>query len=49
MKNVVFQEVNVKDSEKNISIVPAVFINEELYCYGDFDDQKLLTKLNSSN
>lgn len=32
---------NIKDSDRNISVVPAIFINQNLICYGDFDKQKL--------
>ena len=32
---------NVKDCDRKITIVPAVFINQNLFCYGDFDRQKL--------
>lgn len=33
---------NVDELNMKCSIVPAVFINNELYCYGEFDDKKLL-------
>ena len=32
---------NIKDCDRKITIVPAVFINQNLFCYGDFDKQKL--------
>lgn len=32
---------NIKDTNKKLTIVPAVFINQNLFCYGDIDKQKL--------
>lgn len=37
---------NINELNKNLAIVPAVFINNHLYCYGDFDSKKLLETLN---
>ena len=33
----------------NLSIVPALLINDELYCYGDINEEKLLTVLFSKS
>lgn len=31
---------------RKVSITPALFIDDDLYCYGDVDEKKLLAKLN---
>lgn len=43
-------DIEIYDIEKSPSpkalIVPALFIENELYCYGEFDSQKLFNYLN---
>ena len=40
--------VNLKECRhKGIMIVPALLIEDELFAYGDIDEQKLLARLNS--
>lgn len=39
--------INIKDLKNSkISITPALLVDDELYCYGDIDEKKLLSKLN---
>lgn len=39
--------ININDLKNSkISITPALLVNDELYCYGDIDEKKLLAKLN---
>jgi hypothetical protein len=40
--NVQLKIRNIKESKSKLSIVPAVFINNNLFCYGDFDKNKLI-------
>jgi glutaredoxin len=40
--NVQLKIRNIKESKSKLSIVPAVFINNNLFCYGDFDNNKLI-------
>lgn len=45
-KEVVFSVLNIKDSKEfKTQIVPALFVNQELYSYGDINDTKLLDYL----
>jgi len=37
-----------KVSSNGIIIAPAVFVNDELYSYGDLDEEKFLERLNLS-
>ena len=39
--NISLEVKNIEECERNVSIVPAVFIDDNLYCYGDFDSYKL--------
>ena len=32
---------NINLTNKKLTIVPAVFVNENLFCYGEFDKSKL--------
>lgn len=41
----VFIENIVQNKSKNILIVPALYIDEELYSLGDINEEKLLKKL----
>jgi len=36
---------NKKSAGKNINIVPALLINDELFSYGDIDESRLLSRL----
>lgn len=40
-----FKIVDISRQELSISIVPAIFINDELYCYGQVDKKKFYDKL----
>ncbi|MDZ7765054.1 MAG: thioredoxin family protein [Melioribacteraceae bacterium] len=44
-------ELNVKNIKEtkpqNVFIVPALFIDDQLYLYGEVDSQKLVEKINS--
>lgn len=44
--NVNVQVKNITDLNGKITISPAIFVNNELFCYGDFDLQKLKDKIN---
>jgi predicted thioredoxin/glutaredoxin len=42
--NLIITDIN--DFKKaGIVIVPALFVEDELYCYGDIDDKKLVSKI----
>ena len=43
--NVQLKIINVKDSTKKVSIVPAVFLNDELYSFGDINKSDLNKKV----
>ena len=46
-KEILLSVINIKDIEKPITpIVPALFVNQELYSYGDINEEKLLVYLN---
>ena len=46
--NIKLQIENIKDfSDKNLLIVPALYIEDELYAYGDINEKKLLKKIKS--
>lgn len=46
-KEILLSIINIKDIEKPITpIVPALFVNQELYSYGDINEEKLLGYLN---
>lgn len=38
--------IDITNSVSLVSVVPAIFLNEELYCYGEIDKVKLSTKIN---
>ncbi len=40
-----YQVINVTEINNKCSIVPALYINNELYCYGEFEDKKLLANV----
>ncbi len=40
-RNVHFQVLNINECKKFISIVPAIYVDNELFCYGEIDDNKL--------
>lgn len=43
---IIFSVINIKDIEKPITpIVPALFVSQELYSYGDVNEEKLLVYL----
>ena len=45
-KEILLSVINIKDVEKPITpIVPALFVNQELYSYGDINEEKLLVHL----
>jgi len=45
-KEILLSVINIKDIEKPITpIVPALFVNQELYSYGDINEGKLLVYL----
>lgn len=45
-KNIILSVVNRNDyRRRGIVIVPALLINDELYSYGDLDEEKLLARL----
>jgi alkyl hydroperoxide reductase subunit AhpF len=45
-KEIMFSVINIKDSKEfKTQIVPALFVNQELYSYGDINDTKLLAYL----
>jgi glutaredoxin len=49
-KNVNLDVVNIKDyKQRGISIAPALLIDDELFAYGDIDENKLLAKLKLSS
>ncbi len=37
--------INITNTDSPVSIVPAVFIDDELYCYGEVDKEKLKLKI----
>ncbi|MCP5062508.1 MAG: hypothetical protein GY936_08600 [Ignavibacteriae bacterium] len=39
--------INIESSKTPISIVPAVYLNDELYCFGEIDKSKLRKKVNN--
>ena len=43
--NVQLKIINVKDSTKKVSIVPAVFLNDKLYSFGDINKSDLNKKV----
>jgi len=43
--NVQLKIINVKDSTKKVSIVPAVFLNDKLYSFGDINKSDLSKKV----
>jgi glutaredoxin len=46
IKAISLSVINIKDIEKPITpIVPALFVNQELYSYGDINEGKLLEYL----
>jgi len=45
LPNVELQIKNISELNKSLAIVPAVFINNNLFCYGDFDNKKLIETL----
>ena len=48
-KELNFEVVNINNySGKNIVIVPTLLINEEIFSYGEIDENKLLKILNNS-
>lgn len=40
-----YEVKNVTELNNKCSIVPALYINNELYCYGEFEDKKLLANV----
>jgi glutaredoxin len=45
-KEILLSVINIKDLEKQITpIVPALFVNQKLYSYGDINEEKLLVYL----
>ncbi len=40
-RNVHLQVLNINECKKSISIVPAIYVDDELFCYGEIDDNKL--------
>ena len=38
--------INIENSKTTITIVPAVYLNDELYCFGEIDKSKLKQKIN---
>lgn len=42
MPNISLSIKNIKESKKTIAIVPAIFINNNLFCYGEFEKKKFL-------
>ncbi len=47
--NVELKIKNYKETKKNLTIVPAIFLNQNLFCYGDFDKQKLIQVISRPN
>ncbi len=41
-KNFSYKIDNIKDSNKKVVVVPAVFVENELFCYGEFENKSLL-------
>lgn len=41
--NVSLQVLNIEESLKPISIVPAIYINNELFSYGELDENRLIS------
>lgn len=39
--NLSYEIKNIKHSDKKIFVVPAIFINNELFCYGEFETKTL--------
>jgi hypothetical protein len=39
--NIHLQVLNINESKKPISIVPAIYVDNELFCYGEIDNNKL--------
>jgi len=40
--NLTLKIKNIKDVKRRITIVPAVYLNNSLFCYGEFDKAKLI-------
>ena len=47
--NINLKIININQSEKSLSIVPAIFINQKLFCYGEFDKNKILEEISRKN
>ncbi len=46
-KNIKVSVNNIsKCKSKNLLVVPALFVNDQLFAYGDFNEEKLLTYIN---
>lgn len=44
--NILLNIINIKSfHEKRVAITPALFLNDELFLYGDIDKGKLLAKI----
>jgi len=37
--------INIENSKAPVTIVPAVYLNDELYCFGEIDKSKLKLKI----
>jgi glutaredoxin len=48
-KNLAMSVTNIKKTVKNVPIVPALFVDEILFAYGDFDLERLETYINRKN
>ena len=43
--NIQLKIINIKDTDKRVSIVPALFFNDKLYSYGDINMNNLKNKV----
>ena len=41
--NVDLKIKNIREADRKITIVPAVYVNQDLFCYGDIDNEKLIS------
>ena len=39
--------INIESSKAPVTIVPAVYLNDDLYCFGEIDKSKLKQKINN--
>lgn len=42
LPNVTLKIKNIREAKRGVTIVPAVFFNQTLFCYGELDEVKLI-------